>query len=350
MTNIYYDGEVYEAKAFTKIESDESWLTFIVSTIKDWYEKRGTVIRTSGSTGVPKKIVLTHDSMVHSALRTIRYFKLRPEACLWLCLPAQYIAGRMMIYRALTGQMDLYITRPTADPLMSLKRNVQFAAMTPMQLQQGLESCPEKMEMVHQLILGGGPVSPTLEESIRDLSTAVCHTYGMTETVTHVAVRALNGPDRSDSFTALSGISFSQDDNGALIIHTDDMYVQDIITTDLVELLNKTQFMWRGRLDHVINTGGLKVTPESIEERLKLVMSWPFFITAEPDDLLGQRIIMITSAPSSEHSNISKCAEHVLERKKLPKKIYFVNEILETPTGKIKRDVGLYDLTKDVHL
>jgi O-succinylbenzoic acid--CoA ligase len=322
------------------------WLIEVFQTIEDWYAGKGANIHTSGSTGLPKVISLSHESMKASAHKTLQYFELKKGDSAWLCLPAKYIAGKMMVIRALVGQLNLIVTEPSADPLYSLAASVDFAAMTPMQLTLGLYSSPDKIKLIDKLILGGGPVSQDLINGIQTLPTKIYHTYGMTETVTHIAVRALNGEGISEIFTALEGVRFTTSPTSTLNIEADHLDEPLIETTDLVELINEKQFIWKGRIDNVINTGGVKVNPEEVENALIGVLKHRFFIAAEADSVLGERIILITTASDKDAESIINMASKVLERIKLPKNIYFVKEIYETPTGKIKRDLSLYQLEK----
>lgn len=345
--NLYINGE--KIRIGPEMATDpyaQEWIKDVFQTIEDWDAGKGTFIKTSGSTGVPKLIELSHDSMKSSALKTLKYFGLHKGDGAWLCLPSKYIAGKMMVIRALVGHMDLILSEPEADPLCSLRQAVDFAAMTPMQLTLGLHSFPDKVNWIDKLILGGGPVSSELIDDIQNLSTKVFHTYGMTETVTHVAIRALNGSHRSEVFTALEGIRFSLSPYGTLNIHATHLDPPLIETTDIVELINEKQFFWKGRLDNVINSGGIKIVPEELENVLKTVLRCRFFIASEDDSVLGQRLILVTEDPDQESENIIYNASKVLDKIKLPKKIYFVKEIYETPTGKIRRDLSLYDLAR----
>ena len=174
---------VYQGKEYSGIDtlqnvqsSQAPWLNEVIWTIQQWNQKSDVTIHTSGSTGTPKKIELSFENLFQSALKTIAYFELVPGQLIWCCLPAQYIAGKMMLIRGLVGEMDMLITRPAANPMADLEQKVDFAAMTPMQLAIGLKNYPEKMDLIDTIILGGGPVDDSLLSQLQTIDSSVYHT------------------------------------------------------------------------------------------------------------------------------------------------------------------------------
>lgn len=324
---------------------DEDWIRDIALSILEWYDdKEFIALTTSGSTGAPKEIEHSKLSMRQSAEKTGTYFQLAPSMTALLCMPARYIAGKMMIIRALVLDMDLICVRPSLTPLRGLDRHVDFAALTPSQMESSLNGGADT-SLIKKVILGGAPVSSSLQERLRGLNTTFYLTYGMTETITHVAARALNGTQLSDVFEALPGISFAEID-GRLVIVADHLDKSPLHTTDMVEIVNKNSFRWLGRADNVINSGGLKIHPESIEDQLKPLIKDEFLITGIPDPALGTQLILIIEGDASNYTNLNQVIAGIGNKYHRPKKIFFTEALERTPTGKIKRKLTVEMISK----
>ncbi|MEL6812272.1 MAG: AMP-binding protein [Bacteroidota bacterium] len=306
----------------------------MASFLEDWlnFEDRVTV-RTSGSTGDPKKITLLKQHMIHSALATGAYFKVGEGTRALLCLSSDYIAGKMMLVRAMVLGWDLHVVAPEKDALVEYDNAYDFVAMVPYQVHHSLNA----LDKVKKLIVGGGAISKELEDRLQDKKTEVFATYGMTETITHVAVRRINGFARSDTFTALSDVKFSKDDRGCLVIHAPKVSHQEVVTNDLVELHSSLSFTWLGRFDNVINSAGVKMIPEEIEAKLSSYIEIPFMIGAEDDPQLGQRVILVLEYPSKKPQPDYTQVLSALSAYERPKKIYTLSQFPYTETGKIKR-------------
>ena len=342
LNNRYYDP--YDSAGILAEGQNQTWIQEVVETLERWNAGHDVQIQTSGSTGTPKVITHSHHSMCKSAEKTISYFNLTSESLLWCSLPAKYVAGKMMIIRALVGDMDLLLTKPNSNPLEDLDREVDFAAMTPMQLAIGMSEYNKTLKGIGQLILGGGPVDVLLESRLRGLDTRVYHTYGMTETITHIAVRAINGSNSTDYFKALKGVRFSMSSLGTLVISADHLPEDRIETTDRVDLLDAYSFRWKGRVDNVINSGGLKIQPEEIERSITPFMDSRFFVSSMPDAILGEKVVLVIEGLTHDQSQLKDKLAQVLPKLHIPKAILFIEKMIETPTGKIKRDLSLYDL------
>lgn len=325
------------------------WLDQVRETFLNHKREKPLSIRTSGSTGTPKLITHSYDSAVRSAQLTIDRFGLSRGTRAWLCLPAQYIAGSMMIMRAIVGDWELHVSRPSANPITELDAVVDFAAMTPMQLQLGLETHPERVETINQIILGGGPISPSLEQRIKTMSNKIYHTYGMTETITHVAIRPVNDQGASGEFEGLTGVTFSTQ-YGCLVIHADHLDQSQIETLDLVELTSSTSFTWQGRANATINSGGLKIQPEEVEKELGVIDGVNYVVMGESDELLGHRCILICDAADDDVCRVKNALQRLSDPKKRPRKIYRTHQIILTETGKPRRDISLYDDLIQVNL
>jgi len=297
----------------------------------EWLDDKEVVfVQTSGSTGTPKIIQIRKQAMVNSALATAQYLGLEPGDTALHCLPAQYIAGKMMLVRALVLGLEIDIVAPRSKPIFDYHKPYRFCAMLPMQL----ESTIEHLEHLDILIVGGSPVSKSLAEATKTLRTKIFATYGMTETVTHIALKPINNTLETAFFEVLPGVTISQDDRDCLVIEAPKVTSQKIVTNDIVKLHSATHFEWLGRFDNVINSGGLKLFPEQIEAQLKEKISTPFFIASEADETLGERLILVLEA---ENSYLDVSVFKGLSKFQIPKNIYAVSKFEMTETGKIQR-------------
>ena len=318
------------------------------------------VVRTSGSTGDPKPIVLRREQMIASAEATGRALGLQPGMSALVCLPVQFIAGQMMLVRGMVLGLNLIVVEPASDPFANLPvdASIDFTALVPLQLQTLLDGPPgtrARLNRMHAILVGGAPVSASLEERIRSLTAPVYHTYGMTETATHVALRRLNGPDASPDFHPLPGVQIDNDDRGCLRVKgpmTGDRWLQ---TNDLVELPQPRvpspqspppTFHWLGRWDNVINSGGVKVQVEKVEAVVEQVWqamglaSRRFFVAGQPDEKLGQAVTLVIEGDpldADSESRMRAAAEHLLDRYEAPRQVVYLPRFAETASGKIDR-------------
>lgn len=302
--------------------------------ILEWLDENDFIIvKTSGSTGVSKEIKLQKEHVFNSATATVTYFDLKEETKALLCLPSEYIAGKMMLVRAMIAGWNLHTAAPEKNPLEKQDNDFDFTAMVPYQVFHSLAD----LHKVKKLIIGGGAVSAELEQQLQQISTSIFATYGMTETISHIAVRPLNGAEKSPVFCALPKVNFSQTENDCLQIQAPEISEESVTTNDVVELISPTSFKFLGRIDNVINSGGVKVHPEAVEEKLSLHINKPFFIAAEKDEALGERVILIVESDKKlkleEYSEIFEA----LSTYEKPKKVYTTRQFIYTETGKIKR-------------
>lgn len=338
---VFSSAEALRLSANGLIEKGKDDETAIGKFILEWLDGKDFItVKTSGSTGIPKKIKLLKNHVFNSANATVTYFDLRENTKALLCLPSEYIAGKMMLVRAMTAGWDLHTAAPEKNSLENIESNIDFAAMVPYQVFHSLAD----LHKVKKLIVGGGAVSSELEQQIQTVITNVFATYGMTETISHIAVRPLNGKEKSAVFSALPKVSFSLNKRGCLQIHASEISEEIVITNDVVELLSPTSFKFLGRIDNVINTGGVKVHPEVVEEKLSLHLNQPFFIASEKDEALGERVILIIESEKQlKLEDYSKVFETLSAYEK-PKNIYSLLPFIYTETGKIKRAEVLKEL------
>ena len=306
--------------------------------ILEWLDDNDFIyVKTSGSTGIPKTIKLQKEHVRNSANATVAYFDLKEGTRALLCLSSEYIAGKMMLVRAMTAGWNLYTSSPEKNPLAKFDENFDFTAMVPYQVHHSLA----ELHKVKKIIVGGGAVSKKLENQLQQLETEVFATYGMTETISHVAIRRLNGEHRSTIFNALPNISFSQNNNACLQVHAPEISKEIVVTNDVVELISPISFKFLGRIDNVINTGGVKVHPEMIEEKLAEHITQPFFIASEKDAVFGERVILIIENQIPLKLNDFADIFKVLSAYEKPRNIYSIPEFIYTETGKIRRKKSL---------
>ncbi len=320
-------------------ESQDSWQHAVYLFLVDWFSDAEVIkTSTSGSTGDPKSILLAKSTMRNSARMTNAYFGLDAKKTALLCLPASYIAGKMMLVRAIIGGFNLLVVEPTANPFENLSQKIDFAAITPYQLFHSVESL--KTNTVKQIIVGGSPISPSLEKLISTIPTEIFETYGMTETASHIALRKCTGVDKTDSFCVLNGVSIQQDNRGCLIVNAPHLIDEEICTKDIVELLDDKHFRWKGRADRIINSAGVKIHPEQVEKKLEGIFQQPFFIASIPDELLGNKVVLVLESEALDKETEAKlCAamQMVLSKYELPKQILYLAHFCYSPTKKLLR-------------
>lgn len=311
----------------------------IVSFFEEWFlEKDFIEIKTSGSTGNPKTIQLKKSAMLASAKKTCQFFNLNHSHSTLLCLPVKYIAGKMMLVRALVSGMDLNIAKPSANPFEKLDKTIDFTAITPHQLSQSLETLKNKN--IKNIIVGGAPFSMPLQLQVQKLPIQFFETYGMTETCSHIALRKVNGTGAQETFETLEGITINTDQRQCLTIKAPELSKELLITNDIVETVDKNHFKWLGRFDNVINSGGIKIFPEQVEKKLSGLIQQHFFITSQPDDILGEKVVLVIEGITFSKIELNQLKEKIaaqLDNFEYPKVIIFKNKFEYTESGKFKR-------------
>jgi O-succinylbenzoic acid--CoA ligase len=331
-----------ELISFSKEVSNSTHQFFI-----DWFNDADFIkVQTSGSTGKPKKIQLKKEFMLNSALATGAFFDLKEGTKTLLCLSTDFIAGKMMLVRALVLGWNLDVIEPVSIPLGITEKSYDFSAMVPMQLQNSLS----EIHRVKKLIVGGGIVSLNLISKIQDISTKIFATFGMTETITHIAVKQLNGFKNNTSseaeksyFITLPNVSITKDFRNCLVIYAPNVSEEKVITNDVVKIISKNKFKWLGRFDNVINSGGIKLHPEEIEKKLSKIILERFFVAGIPDTNLGEKLVLIIEG---KKNTIILSKAKSLTRFETPKAIYFIDKFIETNTKKIQRSKTLDSLFK----
>ncbi|MBN2614307.1 MAG: AMP-binding protein [Bacteroidales bacterium] len=320
--------------------SPADWKKNLMYFLLDWLSDSETITaQTSGSTGDPKKIELEKTYMEASARMTLDFFGLNDGDTALLCLPINYIASKMMVVRGVVGKLDLFCIPPSLNPVSYWTPQIDFAAMTPAQLSQLLktEEGTEFLKTIKILLLGGSIIPDALEEKTRNLSTEIWHSYAMTETKSHIALRKVNGPGRSQYFTTLPGVQIKKDEEQCLNITAPHLGVFELKTNDLVQITDEG-FQILGRKDNIINSGGVKLFPETIEKKLSPFIEDAFFMGSVPDEQLGEKLVLfIESDDETRRSQLEEIIHRELTGFDIPKEIIFKAAFLRTESGKIIR-------------
>lgn len=319
---------------------DTSFIQSVDAFIADWKSDRPTMtVHTSGSTGTPKTIEVGKAHMAASAQMTCEFLGLRPGQSALLCLPVEYIAGKMVIVRALTCGLRLLPVEPSSHPLSGLEKSPDFAAFVPSQVYETLR-IPEEarcFEGIRQTLIGGGAIAPDLQERLRELPNPVWSTYGMTETLSHIALRRLNGPEASDWYTPLPGVEVGLNESDCLTVYAPRVNPSRLTTHDLAELRPDGRFRIIGRSDNTVNSGGVKIQLEDVEAALRLRLARPLMATSVPDEKYGEvLVLLIEGSPLDEGTLNSLCAK-CLSAYHRPKHYFFIDRLPVTVSGKPAR-------------
>ena len=327
------------------------WEEAFFSFLKEWYNNSPVIMQyTSGSTGAAKNISLSKQSMLNSARKTLDFFQLQPQNSALLSLSADYIAGKMMIVRAIEGHLNLLLTPPSGTPEIP-DQKINFAAMVPLQVKHLLQG-KDPFKNIDILIIGGAGVDDELQAGIEPLSTKVYATYGMTETCSHIAIKALNGYNRDDAFSVMNGVEITLNNNNCIVIHAPHISDKPFITNDIAKITAKDKFQWLGRADFVINSGGIKINPEMLEKKIHQIISIEGYIIPIPDSVLGQKIVFvvegkITPVLAEEiRSLLSKNLDNHLE----PKAVFSIDNFPRTKNRKIDRKRLISEILKQNHV
>ncbi len=343
---IRINGRCYSEEELTSLIAEKlsiphlpEWERELFSFLQHWFSPSDFIeAQTSGSTGEPQTIRLLKTMVQRSASRTIEYFGLQAGNRILLSLPCRFIAGKMIVVRAVIGQMDLITIDPSSDFDLLINETFDFGAMVPSQVFKLLESSSgrQKIENIRNLLIGGSSIPANLEVQISRLTNRVVSTYGMTETASHIAIRKLSGEKRSDIYYCLEGISVTTSQNECLQI-LDSKLAELLQTKDIAELLSPTSFRILGRVDDVIISGGIKYWPEKIEKKLESAIPRRFIISTLPDEKLGEKLVLVIESEPIDIETINKKIAELLPPYERPRAIYFIEKFPETPNGKLKR-------------
>ncbi len=328
----FTEGELraFAVRCQKSVEEEEKQLgVFLMA----WLSDNNTIaLQTSGSTGTPKIITVSKAAMHASAERTGAFFKLRPGNSALLCLPIEYIAGKMMVVRALVLGLALD-TIPPKTKLDIKGKHYDFTALIPMQAETNFNT----LHQFKTVLIGGAPVSAQLRRKIAGKHSHCVETYGMTETLTHVAKRHITDPPKP--FRTMPDVTFLVDHDNCLLLSVPYISGKIIHTNDVVERIEENSFHLLGRRDFVINSGGKKLFPEQLEEKLDGHLPYPFFFGGLPDALLGEKLVLYVECPLDKKESCIKAAKTVFDSEKhqIPKEVICMNAFIYTDSGKLRR-------------
>ena len=323
-------------------EEKQNYIAEICSFIELWADKKSTIeCLTSGSTGTPKKILLEKKCMIHSAKMTGQFFDLHGNTKALICLPISYIAGRMMLVRAMTLGWEVFVVPPCSSPLEHLEQYVDFAALVPMQLYKSLD----QLQKAKKILVGGGEISSSFINKLKnaDIPTHIFQSYAMTETITHVAVREVY-PKFEDAYTAMNGVIFSTNEDETLDIIAQGLSKDIVKTNDIIRLIDEKHFLWLGRRDNVINSGSIKIHPEETERILYDILECRYFATGIKDDILGEKQVLFIEGDEKDFFSLDSFLNEHFDSIHRPKDVFFLEKFELTHTGKIdrKKTTALY--------
>lgn len=336
--NFFQTDAIENFKPTTEFE--EKVLQFL----REWNSDSQTVsVQTSGSTGTPKVFAIEKEKMRNSANMTCDFLNLKEGDTALLCLPVEYISGKMMTVRSLERKLNLFSTTPSVTPLETFNQNIDFCAMSPLQVENSLE----KIHLIKNLIIGGAQVSETLKNKIFDSlrhkngSNKIYETYGMSETLSHIALKQIY-PVPENYFTAFKNVELSLDHRGCLKIYAPQLNPEILQTNDLVELKNEKQFQFLGRFDNVINSGGLKIYPEQLEGIVKKNISNELAFFGIKNETYGEKLVLVIEGENNEETQ--RCLnlafsqiEAQFSKKHKPKDVIFIQNFPRLPNGKLNR-------------
>lgn len=313
--------------------------TKVLDFLKEWFSDSKTVqIQSSGSTGTPKIFDVEKSKMSHSAEMTCNFLELKEGNLALLCLPIEYISGKMMVVRSILRNLKLQIADPTTQPLQNLTEQVDFCAMTPLQVENSLD----KIHLIKNLIIGGAAVSESLKKKIFQAlqssatQNRIFETYGMSETFSHIALKEIY-PNEEDWFTVFDGVEIALDERGCLEIFAPKLNKEVLHTNDLAEIQGKKQFRFLGRIDNIINSAGAKIFPEELEKIVKQHIANEAVFLGIPDEKWGEKLILVIEGEADE--NLKSTINRLQFRQSFhkPKEIVFVPQIPRTKNGKVSR-------------
>ena len=310
------------------------------------------LVHTSGSTGKPKPMMVEKKRMLNSARITCDFLGLKPGDSALLCMSLDYIAGKMVVVRSIERHLHLISVSPSGHPLKDINEEITFAAMVPMQVYNTLQVSEERERLTHirHLIIGGGAIDASLEKELQALpgNIAIWSTYGMTETLSHIALRRINGAEASEWYQPFDSVKISQTDEGCLVIEAPLVCAETLVTNDIVEIesyiynkVEKLRFRIKGRKDNVICSGGIKIQIEEVEALLKPHLEKPFMLAKKKDEKFGEIAVLLSE--NKEIKTVEATVRRLLSDHKywIPREFLHVDHLPLTETGKPKRSILL---------
>ena len=338
--DILMEWKLLEERDLADKSQDMKFRLELFRFLADWFnDSEEMTVQTSGSTGEPKLIRVRKSHMMNSAIATCYQLRLAPGDRVLLCMSLQFIAGKMMVVRSLVAGLDLYLVPPSGYPLKDTNVHFRFAAMVPMQIYNSLQVSleRERLERIAVLLVGGSAVDPKLETALKAFPNPVFASYGMAETLSHIALRRINGPEASDYFTLLPAVKVFLSEDQCLIIDAPMVSDHRLYTNDHAEMRGDGSFRILGRIDNVINTGGIKVQAETLEAFLSDFIDLPFAISSLPDEKFGEIIILAVEGILDDALLTQTLHAENLPAHQFPKQIISLDRLPRTESGKVNR-------------
>ncbi len=333
MTNTVPKINLSKIEFLTK---DEQRINSILTFIEEWNNDNSDIlIKTSGSTGKPKEFHVKKIYFIESAKLSGSYFHYKENENIVLALSIDTIGGKMQVIRALIFQMNLIVCDNSRNPLLDLNKKVDYISLVPLQIEEIIRNSNEKLSLCKSILIGGAAINASLEENLKKSKLNFFESYGMTETLSHIAIRKIG---TEDYFTVLKGVTISLKEN-CLVITVPNLGIENLETNDIVEIIDDKKFKLIGRKDLVINSGGYKFHPELLEKKIAKKIDIAFFILGEKNEEFGQIITLFveTIFSETELNQLKDIFVENFERFEIPKKIYFVEEFVRTESNKINR-------------
>jgi len=338
--DILMEWKLLEERDLADKSQDMKFRLELFRFLADWFnDSEEMTVQTSGSTGEPKLIRVRKSHMMNSAIATCYQLRLAPGDRVLLCMSLQFIAGKMMVVRSLVAGLDLYLVPPSGYPLKDTNVHFHFAAMVPMQIYNSLQVSleRERLERIAVLLVGGSAVDPKLETALKAFPNPVFASYGMAETLSHIALRRINGPEASDYFTLLPAVKVFLSEDQCLIIDAPMVSDHRLYTNDHAEMRGDGSFRILGRIDNVINTGGIKVQAETLEAFLSDFIDLPFAISSLPDEKFGEIIVLAVEGILDDALLTQTLHAENLPTHQFPKQIISLDRLPRTESGKVNR-------------
>ena len=321
----------------------------IVIFCRNWLNNTsGFEVKTSGSTGEPKTIFINRKQALASVAMTQAALGLREGWHSLVCLDTETIAGKMMLIRSLEIGMNMHIVSPTSNPFKQFNKftQIDFVAMVPLQIAQIIaDGDLEKLNSARAILVGGTSIGKGLEQQMQSITCPIYNSYGMTETVSHIALRLMNTLQKQLAYQKLENIEIAKDARECLSIKGTVTNNEWLETNDVVELLPNGYFQILGRIDNVVNSGGVKIQLEAIEKLIadffyRQTISNKFFLTSLPNPTLGLQLVLVMEGEvwiKEKQNELLNSLHQLCPKYKAPKLVFFVKHFLETKSQKIDR-------------
>ncbi|TFV94245.1 acyl-CoA synthetase [Algoriphagus kandeliae] len=348
MFQLHFENQIFRTPEDFRSSSDNEVLQQALSFCRDWMEGIETFIqKTSGSTGVPKEIEITRKQMIASAQATGDFFQIKSSDLLLACLHPNYIAGKMMLVRAIIWDAPLILVEPSSDPLQRIPNTIHpdFVAMVPLQVENSLKNqdSKRKLQQIKHILIGGAPCSAQLQKQLAENEIQAWQSFGMTETVSHIALAKITGAPLW--YHPLPGVKIGQDERETLWIESPMSRNQRIQTNDRITFNSSGNFQWLGRVDFVVNSGGIKLFPEVLEQQIEVEMDnfFPgkrYFLGGIPDPTLGEKLVLLIESSEKDRQKAEILLRQLtskISRYERPREVVFLTHFEETSSGKINR-------------